>query len=93
MPGACLEQSARQHHLCTVPGGVYCSVCGAYSFTRTFNLAQSCLGPPVAGNSAGYRGLARLGAGLHPVSRRVLGGLPVDLWQGFLDIDLPEAFV
>jgi hypothetical protein len=93
VPGACIPHTARPHHLCTVPGGVYCSVCGAYSFTRTFNLAMSCTGPPKAGNSAGYRSLARLGGGLHPITRRPLGAPPEDLCMGCLEVDLSSVVI
>jgi ribonuclease HI len=88
VPGPCLARSDRPHHLCTIPGGVVCSICGSYSFSRTFKLAQSCRGPPLVANSSGRRSLDRLWAGLHPVSRRSLGALPEDLWQGLLPVDL-----
>jgi ribonuclease HI len=85
--GPCLAIEARPHHLCTVPGGMFCSVCGAFSFCRTAHLASACRGP-CAAKSANGRRLVALWAGLHPVSRRALGAFPRDLWQGVLDVDL-----
>jgi hypothetical protein len=80
--------SARPHLRGTIPGGVFCSFCGACCSTRTVFLALGCLGPLLAGISAGFRGLARCGAGLHPVIRRATGALPVVLWQGCSDVNL-----
>ena len=85
--GPCLPRDTLPHHLCSMPGGLFCSVCGAYSFSRTRLLSKGCRGHPRL-KSAAARCLALLWAGLHPFSRRALGGLPKDLWQGVLDVDL-----
>ena len=85
--GPCLPRDTVPHHLCSMPGGLFCSVCGAYSFSRTHLLSKGCRGHPRL-KSAAARRLARLWAGLHPVNGRSLGGFPKDLWQGALEVDL-----
>ena len=82
--GPCIPQGQVPHLLCSLGEGLFCSVCGAYSFSRTRKLAQACRGHPVAKSGADVY-LQRLLGGRHPVTRKVLGS-PQDLWAGALDL-------
>ena len=84
----CMPRMGRRHHLCAIGSGLFCSVCGSYSFGRTRNLSQACGGPPAA-RSYSIRYLTRLLAGQHPVSRKFLGP-PQDLWAGALALRLSD---
>ena len=82
--GPCVPRGHRQHLLCSIGEGLFCGICGAYSFSRTRKLAQACGGHPVARSGTDVY-LQRMLNGRHPVTRRDLGP-PKDLWSGILDV-------
>ena len=84
VPGSCLPSGTRQHSLYELGGGIFCSTCAAYSFSRTRMLASACTGFPDSKSSAMVR-LNRLLSGRHPHNRRLLG-TSRPLWAGFLDV-------
>ena len=68
--GGCIGKRVRDHQLHYLGDGIFCRVCGAYSFRRTLKLVGSCSGRPTGAVKYRLRAMQR---GLHPVERRWLG--------------------
>lgn len=66
---------AQSHVLLKTGDVVWCTVCGSYAECKAVRLLSTCSGPPVRALGSGGRvaQLARLKAGLHPVTRERLG--------------------
>ena len=83
-PGVpCVDRHARVHVVFSLPGGLFCQACGAYSFRRTVKLHGSCAGRPSTATVARRRD--RLMLGFHPLSGAFLGapvrvGNPAESW-------------
>jgi hypothetical protein len=64
--GDCVVRQAVPHHPLAIGHGIFCAVCGAYSFRRTVRMSGACPRRPT--NLEVTRRLANMLAGRHPVT-------------------------
>ena len=68
----CRPQGALGHKLATIGSGVFCRVCGLYSFQELNLLKAQCRGPPAAHGGNAHR-LRKLLDGVHPRTGEHIG--------------------
>ena len=71
LAGDCVGYGLRPHYILSCGTGIYCGICGVYSFAQTKMLSTACLGRPANQGSAGR--LRKLLAGEHPTKCAWLG--------------------